>query len=304
MLFTLALFTYNQEKFVGEAVKAALLQRCIPIEILITDDCSDDNTFDVVKKLAKTYKGPHKVILNRNDKNLGLQQHIDKAHKLSSGEVIIGAAGDDISHPDRCQKIIDCFHRESPLLVFSYADVIDENGKKADHSYTNATLYNSTDILEAARSGALYLGATAAWHRNLYYKYGPIEEGAYEDLVLGFRAAMENAFYILNEQLVAYRLVGQSNKQVYEEGINFSKQRIQKFKLLKTVFNQRRKDALTFGYLPESTLVKVLNRDICSADIGIKYHTANAKELLKVFITYPYLTLRCIFLEQRNKKNN
>jgi len=301
MLFTLALFTYNQEKFVGEAVQAALLQKCSPIEILISDDCSDDNTFDIVKKIVKTYKGPHKLILNRNDKNLGLQQHIDKLHQLSSGDVIIVAAGDDISHPDRCQKIIDCFQKESPLLVFSYADVIDKNGEKAAHSYANATLYKSSNIIETARSASLYLGATAAWHRNLYYKYGPIEDGAYEDLVLGFRAAMENKFYILSEELITYRLGGQSNTQAYEKGVNFSRQRIQTFKLLKAVFIQRRRDALTFGYLPESTLVKVINRDMLSADIGIKYYTANYSELLRAFIRYPYLTLRCIFLEHRNK---
>ena len=120
MLFTLALFTYNQEKFVGEAVQAALLQKCSPIEILISDDCSDDNTFDIVKKIVKTYKGPHKLILNCNDKNLGLQQHIDKLHQLSSGDVIIVAAGDDISHPDRCQKIIDCFQIGFNMGIFLY----------------------------------------------------------------------------------------------------------------------------------------------------------------------------------------
>ena len=118
MLFSLVLLTYNQEKFVAEAVKAALSQQCSPIEILITDDCSNDTTFDIIREIAEIYNGPHKVILNRNDKNLGLLQHIDKAHELSSGEVIIIAAGDDISNPNRCQKIIDCFKSESPLLVF------------------------------------------------------------------------------------------------------------------------------------------------------------------------------------------
>jgi len=308
MTFTLVLFTYNQERVVAEAVKAVLLQQCSPIEILITDDCSNDKTFGIIQEIAETYKGPHKVILNRNDKNLGLLQHIDKAHKLSSGEVIIGAAGDDISHPNRCQKIIDCFKNESPLLVFSYADVIDENGQEVNssYSYQNATLYKSTDIIEAARSTALYLGATGAWHRDLYERYGPIEEGAYEDLVLGFRAAMEGKFCVLDESLVAYRLgFGINSKRPrYDTGENFSRKRLQDFKHTKAVFLQRRRDALTFGFLPQSTLIKVIDQDILISDIGIKYYAGNFSALWGVLISYPYLTLRCILKEYRNKIRN
>ena len=206
MSFSLILLTYNQEKFVSQAVNAALSQDCDPIEILISDDCSNDKTFDIVQNFVKNYRGPHKILLNRNHKNLGLSRHIDKVHELSSGDVIIVAAGDDISHPNRCQKIIDCFENKSPLLVFSDADVIDSNGQESSHGYSTATLYKSNDILEIAQSGSLYLGATGAWHRNLYDKYGPLEEYAYEDLVFGFRAALEKNFYILHESLVTYRL--------------------------------------------------------------------------------------------------
>ena len=72
MSCSLILLTYNQEKFVSQAVIAALSQRCDPLEILITDDCSNDRTFDIVQDIVKNYNGPHKVLLNRNNKNLGL----------------------------------------------------------------------------------------------------------------------------------------------------------------------------------------------------------------------------------------
>jgi glycosyltransferase involved in cell wall biosynthesis len=306
MLFSLVLLTYNQEKFVAEAVKAALSQQCSPIEILITDDCSNDTTFDIIREIAEIYNGPHKVILNRNDKNLGLLQHIDKAHELSSGEVIIIAAGDDISNPNRCQKIIDCFKSESPLLVFSHANVIQKNGQIADPEYQNATLYKSTDIIKAARSGGLYLGATGAWHRDLYEKYGPIEEGAYEDLVLGFRAAIEGKFCVLNEPLVTYRLgFGiTSNTPTYETTEIFARTQLQKFKVMKAVLTQRRRDALTFGYLPKSTLLKAINRELLRSDIGIKYYAGNSGELWVAFLNCPILTLNRIFSETKKKLRN
>ena len=308
MLFTLVLFTYNQEEFIAKAIEAVLNQQCSPIEILITDDNSIDNTFDIVKESVKNYKGPHKIILNRNEKNLGLLKQIDIAHQISSGEVIIGAAGDDISHPSRCQKIIECFEKEKPLLVFSYANVIDENGNEASHSYKNATLYGTKNIFKAARSGSLYLGATGAWHRNLYEKYGPIKEGAYEDLVLGFRAAIEGKFSILTEPLVTYRLgfgITSSGKK-YVVGEDFRKKRLQHFRHKKAVFIQRHKDALTFGYLPKSFLIKLINRNILLSAIGIKLYSGSLSKMKSIIIKYPFLTLKCVLKEKlikmRNKK--
>jgi glycosyltransferase involved in cell wall biosynthesis len=306
MTFSLVLFTYNQEKFVEEAVKAALNQQCSPIEILITDDNSSDKTFDIVKECVKNYKGPHKIILNRNDKNLGLIEHIDIAHQIASGEVIIAAAGDDISLPNRCQKIIDCFKKENPLLVFSYANVIDENGNKSSHPYKSATLYQTKNIFKVARSGKLYNGATGAWHRNLYEKYGPIEEGAYEDLVLGFRAAIEGKFSILTEPLIFYRLgfgISSAGKK-YVAGEDFRKKRLQLFRHRRAVFIQRHKDALSFGYSKESSLIKIIDRRIRMADIGIKYYSENLNEIRKIFFKYPYLTLRCFLIEIVKKRRN
>ncbi len=299
MSFSLILFTYNQEKFVSEAVKAALSQKCDPIEILITDDCSNDKTFDIIQDAVKHYKGPHKVLLNRNNKNLGLSRHIDKAHGLSSGEVIIGAAGDDISHLNRCQKIIDCFESKSPLLVFSYADVIDSNGQETYHEYSNATLYKSNDIMEIASSGALYLGATGAWHRDLYEKYGSIEDNAYEDLVFGFRAAIEDKFYALNERLVSYRLGhGVTNSKLKFKTVpSFRKSRLKNLKVIKAVFRQRHKDALTFGYSKNSMLVKNLRKNFLKADIGVKYYAARPNELWKLLFKHPILLIKNFLLE-------
>ena len=299
MSFSLILFTYNQEKFVSQAVNAALSQKCEPIEILITDDCSNDKTFDIVQDTVKNYKGPHKVLLNRNNKNLGLSRHIDKAHELSSGEVIIGAAGDDISHPNRCQKIIDCFKSKNPLLVFSYADVIDSNGQEVSHGYSNATLYKSNDIIEIARSGSLYLGATGAWHRILYDKYGPLEEYAYEDLIFGFRAALEKNFYILHEPLVTYRLgFGVTSKDPFFENTeSFRRSRLQSLKVIKAVYAQRHKDALTFGYTSKSLITKTIEREFLKADIGIRFYDKKSCKFWSGMCYYPILTIKRFFLE-------
>ena len=68
-LITFALFAYNQERFIREAVEGAFSQTYSPLEIILSDDCSPDRTFEIMKEMAAEYTGPHTIVLNRNEKN-------------------------------------------------------------------------------------------------------------------------------------------------------------------------------------------------------------------------------------------
>ena len=125
---SLIMLTYNQSAYVAGAVESALAQEGAPIEIVITDDCSRDDTFAIIEKTVAGYAGPHKVIVNRNPEKLGLAGNIDMAHRLSSGDILIAAAGDDMSLPQRANRIRAAFGTHQPSLLCSYADVIGPDG--------------------------------------------------------------------------------------------------------------------------------------------------------------------------------
>ena len=91
---------YRQEQFVRAAIEGAFAQTWQPLEILLSDDCSPDGTLRVMQEMAAAYTGPHKVILNRNPKNLGIVPHVDRIMELTSGELMVQNAGDDVSVPD------------------------------------------------------------------------------------------------------------------------------------------------------------------------------------------------------------
>src|SRR5205085_9105639 len=102
---SLILLTYNQERFVAAAVKSALEQVGVTLQIVISDDNSPDKTFEVIQETVRDYKGPHQVVLNRNPKNLGLTGNLNHAWSLTTGEFVIVQAGDDLSVPDRALKM-------------------------------------------------------------------------------------------------------------------------------------------------------------------------------------------------------
>jgi len=104
-LITFTICAYNQEQFIREAVEGAFAQTYSPLEIILSDDCSKDRTFEIMREMTASYRGPHRLILNRNSTNLGLAGHCNRLAELAHGELLVGAAGDDISFPNRVEIV-------------------------------------------------------------------------------------------------------------------------------------------------------------------------------------------------------
>ncbi len=92
-LITFAIFAYNQEKYIRDAIEGAFAQDYSPLEIIISDDCSTDHTFEIIQQMVDEYSGPNVVRLNRNTDNLGLIAHVNKVFELANGDWIVAAAG-------------------------------------------------------------------------------------------------------------------------------------------------------------------------------------------------------------------
>lgn len=208
-LLTFALFSYNQEKYIRDAVKGALSQTYSPLEIILSDDASTDDTFDEIMKLARTYSGPHKLTVLRNERNLGLMGHINSLSRIWNGEIIIFAAGDDISNPFRSDRIAQCFHTNHPkYAVFSDLDYIGECppnsvGAQAEHRISD------TELL--LNGGGIGLGATYAYRRECFDKFPTIESNLKsEDRILPWRAQILGGIGYISEPLVSYRVHNES----------------------------------------------------------------------------------------------
>lgn len=205
-LVTFALFAYNQEKYIREAVEGAFSQTYSPLEIILSDDCSSDRTFEIMQEMAAAYEGPHQVAVRQNAKNLGLIGHVNVVAASAAGDPIILAAGDDVSCARRTERICAKFVSDpSTLLVHSCVLDIDHNGTRVGLRYPPLSVFQD-NLSAAATSSSLYVGASGAIRKNLYHIFGSITEvDTYEDLIFGFRAALLQSCYYIDEPLVHYR---------------------------------------------------------------------------------------------------
>lgn len=208
-LVTFALFAYNQEKYIREAVEGAFAQTYERMEIILSDDYSSDSTFEIMQEMAAVYEGPHDVLLRRNDYNMGLGAHFNKVLENSHGEIILMAAGDDISFASRTEYTVDLFDKnpEATSILLS-AKIINSDGDTVGERILDMSTQKerSQTIQDLLSWRHITFGATRAIRRDVYFKFGPLQSNCpTEDTPLLLRSLVCGKNILSAEKGVSYR---------------------------------------------------------------------------------------------------
>lgn len=214
-LVTLALITYNQENFIEEALHGAVKQDYKNLEIIVSDDFSSDRTYKLIEDFFQDYKGPHKIIINRNIENLGIGRHINKVNALANGELVVAAAGDDVSFDNRVSVLVQFWLANGkPPAFCSQAVVISANGRKIADRFNGYDGYYpllGETRLESikrllSKDHCILLGCTEAWVPEIFQVFGPLDDRVvHEDNVISLRAWLLGSVKYLTQPLVKYR---------------------------------------------------------------------------------------------------
>lgn len=215
------LISYNQRDKVSEAIAGALAQDYPNLEIVVSDDASTDDTFAVIEDCLRGYSGPHRVLVHRNSRNLGIGGNISEAVRRSSGDLIFITAGDDVSVPERVSTVVDFWlkHEKQPDLIACYLYDMDDRGQiHGVRQIANLDEYRSLE--DWTRQPPHVIGAAQAWTRRLFDRFDGIPRGVVgEDMVMAFRAIALGTARTLPLPLVKYRRGGltQQNKALSVE---------------------------------------------------------------------------------------
>lgn len=205
-LVTFAVFTYNQERFVREAVKGAFSQDYESLEIILSDDYSSDRTLEIMKKMIRSYDGPHRIILNRNEANLGVGGHVNRILEMATGDLIVCAAGDDVSLPGRTREIVKAWEETGRKATSIYSDVININDSGAELGVQSREIPELDSPHEIAAKRMAPHGACHAFSTSMMRLFPPLmDDVVHEDEVIGFRSALIGHFHYIAKPLVKYR---------------------------------------------------------------------------------------------------
>ena len=208
-LVSFVVLAYKQEQFIREAVAGAFAQSYSPLEIILSDDCSPDRTFEIMQEMAAGYRGPHKIILNRNAHNMGLIRHVNAVSAACHGELLVGAAGDDISLPERTSKLVDAWIAAGKGTAFVYSQLqrITMDGKPIHAKTPILEKQNGDPIAILKNWGGQISGASSAFTSSLWKIFGPLNEDTpYEDKPMFWRGAMAGKIVFVPDTLVLWRM--------------------------------------------------------------------------------------------------
>jgi hypothetical protein len=165
-----------------------------------------------MRQVVRDYAGPHRIVLNRNERNVGISAHLSKLAGMAHGELLFVAAGDDISVPERCSRVVDTWlaHERKPdLIATDLLRIADDENAQERLSPPDLGGYRSFDDWAACRP--LLVGAAHACTHRLFDRFGAMMPGtAAEDQITAFRAIMSGGAISLREPLVMYRPGGLS----------------------------------------------------------------------------------------------
>jgi glycosyltransferase involved in cell wall biosynthesis len=205
--------TFNGADFLPAQLQSIIAQSRPPDELVVCDDGSSDNTRILLEKFAAESSFP--VSLHFNERNLGSVKNFEKAIGLCTSEVIALCDQDDVWRSDKLQLIEEPFTRTDVGLVFSDAEVVDENLKplgrrmwdEVNFDAHRRKLVRTGRAFEVLITGWTVTGATMAFRSDFAKLALPVPEGIamIHDGWIALTVASVADVVIIEEPLIKYR---------------------------------------------------------------------------------------------------
>lgn len=227
MRISVALCTYNGEKFLKTQLESILNQTVKVNEIIVCDDLSTDKTKEILDYYAKSYPNLFKIYHNK--KNLKSNKNFEKAIKLTTGEYIFLSDQDDLWKENKIEETLLVFKKNKNALgVFSNADLIDDNSnfinkdiKLWDTVYFKPETLKKHNLFEQLiLKGNFVTGATLCIKKETLKNILPFkthDKIFLHDEWIAYCLSKNNSLFFSEKTLISYRL--HSNQQI---GVDFN----------------------------------------------------------------------------------
>ena len=276
---SIAMATYNGEKYLREQLDSILTQSIQDFELIVCDDCSTDSTVQILNEYAARDK---RINIFVNEQNLGFKKNFEKIISLCSGNYIALSDQDDVWTENHLQVLLESIGNND--LVGANAFLCDEKANPIGVDLLSCSKIeffpnSKDDWFFFLLHSNIFQGAACMFRKTLVQKAIPIPENVkFHDYWLALIASANGGVVYINECVLYYRQHGTNITK--NEKWNFWK----KLKLQKNAKN----DAI----MKENVLKAFLKTQDISfakrscATSSLKYHSQkkNCPFCLKYFV--------------------
>lgn len=190
-LVSIALATYNGEKFLAKQIDSLLNQTYQNIEIVISDDGSTDNTIQILEEYSRK---DSRVTFSKSPGRLGFIMNFNRAISLCKGDFVFLCDQDDVWFENKIQEHLEIYQDENIKWIYNEVNLVDETGKYIGvlpkNHYRGITLFYMT-------GGRCILGCATSYRMNSLKKILPLEPLAPgHDSYIQLALYPEKSFYI------------------------------------------------------------------------------------------------------------
>lgn len=209
---SVALCTYNGERFVAQQLESLAKQIRAPDELIICDDGSTDQTLRIIHDFIRS--APFPVELHVHSENLGSTGNFEKAIKACHGDFIALCDQDDYWLPEKLATLESCLINNPGIgLAFSDAQIVDVNLVATPTRLRESTLFTrdlerrllSGEATQVMLQRKVVTGATVLFRAEFRESFLPIPASWVHDGWIAFIIALFSELAYVNQPLIQYR---------------------------------------------------------------------------------------------------
>ena len=207
MKISIALASYNGSTYIKEQLDSFLMQTRLPDELIISDDVSSDNTVEIINNFIN--EAPFRVVLIKNDVNLGFTRNFEKAIQHCTGDLIFISDQDDFWLPNKIEYMSTYMQNHPGLFIaVNNTEITDKN-----LTPTGITKISQVKRLQGGLSGFIP-GCCSVFRSNMCKLYLPFSaEYQSYDGWLHFIGSTIESRDIVFKVLQYYRLHGSNTSE-------------------------------------------------------------------------------------------
>lgn len=215
-MISIAIATYNGEKYIKKQIESILAQSEKVDEIVICDDCSNDSTVQIIKEIMQNNNDTVKLF--ENNENIGYSKNFRQAVEKCNGDYIFFSDQDDIWENNKVEKYIDIMNDADVNVICSDYKLIDEKDELLDKSLfaINNKVKTNKRISKVSTYKLLFgnvsPGCTYCFKKSIKDLFLREEnEEVIHDYAIALLGSLNNGLVYLNEKTIKYRIHDQNS---------------------------------------------------------------------------------------------